>query len=116
MQMTTTHVDDETRARVRFENQSSHHVLDDFAGQHNALELLHDCVADIHFLANDAIALVLRVVGVAQLAVGPQLKLEKFVAKLARVANAGEGGRAGEGRGASRGDFRSGGFETDRVQ
>ncbi len=72
-----------------FENQSSHHALDDFAGQHNALELLDDRVADIHFLANDAIALVLRVVGIAQLSVGPQLKLEKFVAKLARVANAG---------------------------
>jgi hypothetical protein len=68
-------------------------VLDDFAGEHNAFELLHDCVADIHFLANDAVALVLRVVGVPQLAVRPQLKLEEFVAKFARVAHTGEGGR-----------------------
>ncbi len=56
-------------------------VLDD------SLELVHDTLVDEALLADERVVLVVGVVGVAELAVRPELKLEKLVAEFASVAN-----------------------------
>ena len=56
-------------------------VLDDSA------QLVHHGAVDVGFLADHRVVLVVRVVGVAQLAVGAELELEELVTELALVAD-----------------------------
>lgn len=66
------------------------YALENLARLDDTLELLHNRVADIGLFANDEVLFVLRIVGVPELAVGSQLKLEKFMPEFARMTDAAE--------------------------
>lgn len=62
-------------------------LLHDLRVDNDPLELVHDALVDVRLLADHRIVLVVGVVGIPQLAVRPELKLQELVTKLALVAD-----------------------------
>jgi len=62
--------------------------LDNFTFVDNAAHFFQNRVAHIALLANDLFVLVMRIVRVAELSVGTELKLQKLMPKLACVPHA----------------------------
>lgn len=59
----------------------------DLRVQNDALQLVHDGIVHVRLFANDRVVLVVGVVGVAQLAIRPELELEELVPEFAFVAD-----------------------------
>lgn len=62
-------------------------LLHDLRVDDDAAQLVHHARVAVHLLADHRVVLVVGVVGVAQLAVRPELELEELVAELSLVAH-----------------------------